>query len=447
MREKYKVVIVGAGPAGLFAAYELVNRGIENIAIVEKGKKVSERKPEDVMYGVGGAGLFSDGKLNFTPKRFKTDLMEFLPLPEAEKLIDEIEKIFDKFGVDEPSSPSDLKKAEELRSSAQKMGLNLLLIKEKHLGSDKLPKYIGNFEKYLEEKRVEFLIEKEVEEVLVSERTVKGIKLTSGEEILAEKVILCPGRGGNSWLTKELKTLGILMEQKGIEIGVRVEVQEEILKSITSILYDPPIFLRTESFDDLVETFCTNPGGFVAVENYKDFVCVNGHSRKDSHSKNSNFALLVKINLTEPVTDTLAYGEDICRLANCIGGGKPLLQRYADFRRYHRSTWERLSKSDTEPTLKEVTPGDISMALPYRIVTDLSEALERINKLIPGLTNDSTLLYAPEVKFFSVRPKVNKSLETGIKGLFVAGDGAGVSGNIVGAAATGMIAARGIVQK
>jgi len=445
MKDKQQVIIIGAGPAGLFAAYELAKNGVERILVIEKGKSVKARKVNDTMYGVGGAGLYSDGKLNLTPKRFKTDLTEFLPLSEAEDLVEYIDRIFIDLGVDEPCFPTDAQKAEELRATAKKMGLSLLVFKEKHLGSDKLPQYIDRFESFLKKQGVTFLVEKEVKNILVENGKVAGVKLTNGEEILAKKLIACPGRGGNLWLTSELERFKVPLEQKGIEIGVRIEVPEEILENLTSIIYDPPIFLRTESFDDLVETFCTNPRGFVAQENYKDFVCVNGHACKDSHSENSNFALLVKISLTEPVTDTIAYGESICRLANCIGGGKPLLQRYADFRRHHRSTWERISQCDTEPTFKEVTPGDICMAFPHRVVMDLSEALERLNMLIPGLTRDSTLLYAPEAKFFSVRPKINRQLETPVKGLFVAGDGAGVSGNIVGAAATGIIAARGIL--
>lgn len=440
------MAIVGAGPAGLFAAYELVKNGVKNIAVIEKGKSVGKRQPKDVMYGVGGAGLFSDGKLILSPKRFKTDLTEFLPVSEAEDIVNYIDKIFSSFGVNEPYSPPNFQKAEELRATAKKIGLNMLLCREKHLGSDKLPKYIGKFEDYLESQGVRFFLEEEIDNILADDKKVLGLKTIKGKEILAEKLIVAPGRGGNGWLTRQLAKLGVALEQKGIEIGIRVEVPEEILENLTSVIYDPPIFLRTESFDDLVETFCTNPRGFVAQENYKDFVCVNGHACKDSHSKNSNFALLVKINLTEPVTDTIAYGESICRLANCIGGGKPLLQRYADFRRHHRSTWERISQCDTEPTLKEVTPGDICMAFPHRVVTDLNEALDRLSKLVPGLTSDSTLLYAPEAKFFSVRPKIDNQMETPIKGLYVAGDGAGVSGNIVGAAATGIIAARGITK-
>ncbi|MDP2860483.1 MAG: FAD-dependent oxidoreductase [bacterium] len=443
----YDCLIVGAGPAGLFAAYTLVEKGFKKVAVIDKGKSVKERKPENTMYGVGGAGLFSDGKLNLTPKRFKTDLTEFLPLSEAEKLIEKIEAVLTDFGANEPSYPEDYKKAGEFRRNAKRLGLDLLVFREKHLGSDRLPIYIGRFENYLKKKGVTFILEEEAEKILTDKGKVEGVELAGGRKVFASSLIVAPGRGGNTWLTKQLETLGVKTEQKGIEIGVRVEVPEEVLGELTDIIYDPPIFLRTDSFDDLVEVFCTNPKGFVVQENYKDFACVNGHACKNNHSQNSNFALLVKVNLTEPVTDTISYGENICRLAMTIGGGKPLLQRFADFKRHRRSTWERLSKSYIEPTFKEVTPGDISMAFPHRIVVNLIEALEKLNKLIPGVASDSTLLYAPEAKFFSVRPAINKSMETKISGLFVAGDGAGVSGNIVGAAATGIIAANGVAKK
>ena len=226
-----------------------------------------------------------------------------------------------------------------------------------------------------------------------------------------------------------------------------IETHAETLKEICEVIYDPTFYFCSHSFDDRLRTFCTNRTGYVAEEKYKDFVCVNGHSYSNKKSHNANFALLNKISLSEPVTNTIAYGESICKLASTIGGGKPILQRFIDLKRHHRSTWKRLEKSYVSPTLKDVTPGDISMAFPYRVVTNLVEGIEKLNKIMPGLANDSTLIYAPEVKFFSARPKVNNHLETEIKNIYVAGDGAGVSGNIVGAAATGLIAARGILGK
>lgn len=440
------MVIVGAGPAGLFAAYELQRLGLKKILLIDKGKDVAHRLPKEVLWGVGGAGLFSDGKLNFTPRLGKTDLIEFLELRKAEKLIMELEKIFRKFGMDGETYPSDMKAALKYRMAARKLGIDLQIIRQKHLGSDHLPNYIKKIEDYLRTVGVEIATGCEV--IKIRKNKDKGFELTVRRgEIVAKKILLAPGRAGNNWLTSELKNLGATLEQKAIEIGVRIETPAEVLAEICEVIYDPTFYFHSVSFDDQLRTFCTNPTGYVTIEKYKDFCCVNGHAYSNEHSENANFALLDKVSLTEPITDTIAYGESICKLASTIGDGKPILQRYADFKRHRRSTWERLSKTYVKPTLTDVTPGDIGMALPYRIVVNLVEGIEKLDQLLPGLASDSTLLYAPEVKFFSVRPKVGKNLETEIEGLFVAGDGAGISGNIVGAAATGIIAARGIARK
>jgi hypothetical protein len=247
-------------------------------------------------------------------------------------------------------------------------------------------------------------------------------------------------------LTHVARRHGIDIRYRGVEIGVRVEVPCRILDPITSVIYDPTIFIATHTYDDQVRTFCTNRRGFVVAEDYESFVCVNGHATKNERSNNSNFAFLSKVELTEPVTDTLKYGQSVGSMATTIGGGKPILQRFGDLRMGRRSTWTRIGKSYVAPTLKDVSPGDISMALPHRVVTNIIEGLTKLNLVIPGVAADSTLIYAPEIKFFSTQIITNTRLETSIKGLFVAGDGAGVAGNIVGAAATGIIAARNIVE-
>ena len=444
--KKFQIAIVGAGPAGLFAAWELLNLGVRKILLLDKGNSSFTRKPGEILWGVGGAGLYSDGKLNFTARLGKTDLTEFLDSALAEKLITEVEEIFRQFGMDGETYPTDKELAEKYRQKTKQLGFDLQIIRQKHLGSDNLPGYIRKMEEFLKAKGVEILTKCEAQELFLQKKRLVGLRTNKGI-FKAEKILLAPGRSGNNWLTKELERSGATLEQKAIEIGVRVEVPSEVLREICAVIYDPTFYLHTASFDDELRTFCTNPAGFVAEEKYKEFVCVNGHAYHQKHSGNANFALLDKVSLSEPVTDTIAYGESICKLASTIGGGKPILQRYTDFKRHRRSTWERLSKSYIEPTLKKVTPGDIGMAFPYRIVTNLVEGLEKLNEMLPGLASDSTLLYAPEVKFFSVRPRVNKNLETEIKGLFVAGDGAGVSGNIVGAAATGIIASRGMAEK
>jgi len=444
----HQVVVVGAGPAGLFACHELLLHGIHDVLLVDRGKLVQEREPgQEILFGVGGAGLFSDGKLNFAARRGKTDLTEFLPPLSAQKLIDDLEATFSHFGMDGESYPSDPDAAHELKARATKLGMNLMLVKLKHLGSDRLPGYIGRLEQHLRDGGVTFLPQTVVREVQLPDKQGTSVQTERGDTLRAQYLLLAPGRSGNQWLSDQLARLGAKLEYRAIEVGVRLEVPQEILHDITQIVYDPALFFFSRSYDDQLRTFCTNPRGFVSREDYKKFVCVNGHAYKDRHSANTNLALLYKISLSEPITNTIAYGESIAELANTIGGGKPLLQRFADFRRFRRSTWGRLRKTYVEPTLSDVTPGDIGMALPHRVLVNLLEGIERLDELIPGMASDSTLLYAPEVKFHSCRPAVDSYMETQIESVFVAGDGAGVSGNIVGAAATGVIAARRIAAK
>jgi uncharacterized FAD-dependent dehydrogenase len=444
----HQVIVVGAGPAGLFACYELLKHSVTDVLLIERGRRVADRGGHsDTLFGVGGAGLYSDGKLNFTPKRGKTDLTEFLPLAQAQELVDYLEAAFAEFGMTGKCYPSDPTEAEDLRSRAIKLGMDLLLVKQKHLGSDRLPSYIARMEQYLLDKGVTILTETLVSGVVAINGEGKGVLTEPHGTIYGRYVLLAPGRSGNQWLADQMTSMGGTLAYQPIEVGVRVEVAAEILDGITQVMYDPPIFFFSQSYDDQLRTFCTNPRGFVTQEDYKGFVCVNGHAYKSRHSENSNFALLNKISLSEPITNTIAYGESIAKLANTIGAGRPLLQRYADFRRFRRSTWSRLGKGYVNPTFDAVTPGDIGMALPHRVVVNLLEGLERLDKLVPGIASDSTLLYAPEVKFHSCRPTIDSHLETEIHNVFVAGDGAGASGNIVGAAATGVIAARRIIAR
>jgi uncharacterized FAD-dependent dehydrogenase len=233
----------------------------------------------------------------------------------------------------------------------------------------------------------------------------------------------------------------------GIDIGVRVEVPAIVMDPVTKINRDPKFHIRSRRYDDFVRTFCTNMRGFVVKEEYEDFIATNGHSLANTESENTNFAFLVHVELTEPIENTTKYARSIAKLATTIGGGKPVLQRMGDLRRGRRSTKERLVKNLVVNTLKDVTPGDISMALPHRIVMDIIEGLETLNEIIPGVTSDSTLLYAPEVKFYAMHLKVDRNMETSIKNLFAAGDGAGLSRDIVNAAATGILAAEGIIKK
>ena len=454
----FDVIIVGGGPAGLFAAHWLSEQSSLRVLLLEKGKPPLKRhcpigdhgcvhcRPCNILCGVGGAGLFSDGKLNFIHKLGKTDLTQFLGLAEACQLIDETEAIFNRYGMDGQVFPTDMDAARTIRKEARKHGIDLLLIRQKHLGSDNLPRHIEAMAREIEARGVLFHHSENVRDLLVEHGRVTGV-VTDRDTYAAESVILAPGRVGAEWMGAIAGRNGIGLSQRGIEVGVRVEVHNEIMQDLCQIIYDPTFFIRTARYDDQTRTFCTNFGGFVALENYQDFVCVNGHALMDRKSANTNFAFLSKVILTDPVEDNQAYGESIGKLATLIGGGRPILQRYGDLRRGRRSTWNRIRNSYIEPTLTNVVCGDIAMALPERILTNLVDGLERLNLVLPGVANDETLLYAPEIKFFATQVETDNHLETAVRGLFVAGDGPGVAGNIVSAAATGLIAARAIVHR
>ncbi|WP_310601057.1 FAD-dependent oxidoreductase [Desulfobulbus sp.] len=456
--QQYDVIVVGGGPAGLFAAYHLSEHTPLRILLIEKGKPSLKRtcpigekgcahcQPCNILCGIGGAGLFSDGKLNFIHKLGKTDLTQFLGIADACALIDETESIFNRFDMDGQVYPTDMEQARALRKEARKSGIELLLIRQKHLGSDNLPRHIEAMVRHMEQQGVRFHHAEAVRDILVHRGRVTGVETERGT-YRADSVVLAPGRAGAEWVAGLAGRSNIRVSQRGIEVGVRVEVHNEIMQDLCSIIYDPTFFIRTAKYDDQTRTFCTNFGGYVALENYQDFVCVNGHARSDRKSDNTNFAFLSKVVLTDPVEDNQAYGESIGKLATLIGGGKPILQRYGDLKRGRRSTWNRIRNSTIEPTLKNVVCGDIAMALPERILTNLVDGLDQLNQIIPGVANDETLLYAPEIKFFATQVDTNHELETAISGLYVAGDGPGVAGNIVSAAATGLIAAKAIAAR
>ncbi|WP_054033365.1 NAD(P)/FAD-dependent oxidoreductase [Desulfatitalea tepidiphila] len=456
---RFDVIIVGAGPAGLFAAYWLCEHSDLKVLMVDKGKPPERRqcpmkttgecrhcKPCNVLCGLGGAGLFSDGKLNYIEKLGKTDLTQFMSRSAAQTLIGETETIFNRFGMDGPVFPTDMAAAQQIRKAAKRFGIDLMIIKQKHLGSDRLPAHIAGMVDHLRARGVVIHSSEEVREIQVDHGRVVGIA-TQRKAYHAPYVILAPGRAGADWMGRVAAQFDLGVQQRGIEVGVRVEVHNDILHDLCEIIYDPTFFIQTAKYDDQTRTFCTNQGGYVALENYSRFVCVNGHAYQERKSENTNFAFLSKVVLTEPVTDNQAYGEAIGQLATLIGGGRPILQRFGDLKRGRRSTWHRIEKGYIRPTLTNVVCGDIAMALPERILTNLIEGLEQLNRVVAGVSNDETLLYAPEIKFFATQVETDAHLETKVHGLYVAGDGPGVAGNIVSAAATGLMPAKAILTK
>ena len=445
MKKEHDVIIIGAGPAGMFAANELIGHNLD-ILIVDQGKDVKDRNG-DIMSGVGGAGAFSDGTLNLRPD-IGGNLSEITGDHDlAWRLVRDVDKTFLKFGAPRKLYGVNKGRVMDLKRKAASVGIEFIEIQQRHIGSDNTPRVVGNFEKHLRDSGIDFLLDTRVEDFIIKDNLCEGIKLKNGKSIKAKYTIVAPGRVGAYWMNKLSEKHGIKARFGPIDVGVRVEVSSIIMDPIIEINRDPKFHIRTQRYDDFVRTFCTNYGGFVVKESYDDVVGVNGHSLRGKESENTNFAFLVRVSLTEPVENTIEYGKSIAKLATTIGGGKPILQRIGDLRRGRRSHRKRILQNQVQPTFKDYTPGDISMALPHRIVTDIIEGLEKLNEVIPGVTSDHTLLYAPEIKFYATQLQVDKNMQTTVKNLFAAGDGAGLSRGIITAAATGILAGRGILRK
>ncbi len=455
----WDVIIIGAGPAGMCAANELADRGI-SVLVIDRGRDIKERhcpmeeagkcaqcKQCDIMCGVGGAGTFSDGTLNLRPD-IGGDLAAITGDNQAAwALVDYVDGLFLKYGAPERLYTADGAQVERLKRSAASVGVHFIEISQRHMGSDNAPRIIENFENDLKSRGTVFRLNAQVRDLLIEDNTCTGVLLEHGEKLSSRFTLLCPGRIGGEWVNTLVKRHGMDAKHGAIDIGVRVEVPSIIMDHITKINHDPKFHIRTKRYDDFVRTFCTNEHGFVVKERYEGFIGTNGHSLKSRRSDNTNFAFLVRTELTEPLEDTTRYGKSVSKLATTIGGGNPILQRMGDLRRGQRSTWSRIRRNPVKNTLEDVTPGDISMAMPHRIVMDIIEGLEKLNEVIPGVASDSTLLYAPEVKFYAMELQVSQELATSTKGLYAAGDGTGLSRDIINAAATGVIAGRAIRQQ
>jgi uncharacterized FAD-dependent dehydrogenase len=455
----WDVIIIGAGPAGMCAANELADRGI-GVLVIDRGRDIKERhcpmeeigkcaqcKQCDIMCGVGGAGTFSDGTLNLRPD-IGGDLAAITgDNAAAWALVDHVDGLFLKYGAPERLYTADGAQVEKLKRGAASVGVHFIEIPQRHMGSDNAPRIIENFENDLKSRGTVFQLNAQVRDLLIEDNTCTGVLLEHGETVSSRFTLLCPGRIGGEWVNTLVKRHGIDAKHGAIDIGVRVEVPSIIMDHITKINHDPKFHIRTKRYDDFVRTFCTNEHGFVVKERYEGFIGTNGHSLKSRRSDNTNFAFLVRTELTEPLEDTTRYGKSVSKLATTIGGGNPILQRMGDLRRGQRSTWSRIRRNPVKNTLEDVTPGDISMAMPHRIVMDIIEGLEKLNEVIPGVASDSTLLYAPEVKFYAMELQVSQELATSTRGLYAAGDGTGLSRDIINAAATGVIAGRAILQQ
>lgn len=447
MSAKKHVIIVGAGPAGIFTALELSKNNSVQVTIIDKGKDLDKRlksSADGIYCGWGGAGAFSDGKLNFSTETGGW-LSDYIDEKDLSKIIEKVDNIFLKYGAPEKVYGVDEDRILKIMRDAAKADFRLIPSKLRHLGTDLCHKILQNIRADLE-KNVNIMMETEVKNVLIENGHVKGVLTAYDKRINSDFVVLAPGRSGADWLKREADRLGLSSSVNPVDLGVRVEVPAEVLEPLTSVLYEPKLVYYSKSFDDKVRTFCVNPYGYVVEEKINDLITVNGHSYQNKKSENTNFAVLVSTQFTEPFKDPIAYGKYIAKLANLLVNGV-MIQRLGDLEIGRRSTEERISRSIVTPTLKTARPGDLSFVLPGRYLTDIKEMLKALDKLAPGVYSNHTLLYGIEVKFYSSRLKLSNCLETEIKNLFTIGDGAGVSRGLVQAAASGLIVANEIQKR
>ena len=453
--KNYDVIIIGAGPGGIFSAYELISRNPElKIVIFESGKMLSERKcPIDgkkikkcincehcsIMSGFGGAGAFSDGKYNIT-NEFGGNLHEYIGKDEALALMNYVDGINASFGGDKTrlytTANSDIKRL------CLQNGLHLLDASVRHLGTDINYEVLTNMYDYLKD-RMEFRFLTPVEAIKAVDGGYEVI--TGYDSVIGSKCIVSVGRSGSKWMEQVCRDLDLPTLSNRVDIGVRVELPAEVFSHITDQVYESKIVYKTQQYQDLVRTFCMNPKGAVVNENTNGIITVNGHSYEDPalQTANTNFALLVSKHFTEPFKDSNGYGESIARLSNMLGGGV-ILQRFGDLIRGQRSTEKRISKSFVTPTL-QATPGDLSLVMPKRILDGIIEMIYALDKIAPGTADGDTLLYGVEVKFYNMEVKLDENLETAHKGLYVIGDGSGVTHSLSHASASGVYVARHIL--
>ena len=460
--EKYDVIIIGAGPSGIFCAYELMQQKPDlKVLMIEKGRAIEQRNcpkrvtkkcvgcvPCSITTGFAGAGAFSDGKLSLSPD-VGGNLPEILGYDKTIELINEADKIYLKFGADtKVYGIDDYESIENIRAKAIRANLKLIECPIRHLGTEEGYKIYTKLQHHLQAQGVEIKFMTMVKDIIIEDGCAKGVITDKGDTYYADEVVAGVGREGSEWFSKLCKEHNIDTKVGTVDVGVRVEVRDEIMKELNEKLYEAKLVYYTPTFDDKVRVFCSNPSGEVATEYYDDgLAVVNGHAYKSKEfkTKNTNFALLVSKNFTSPFKSPIKYGKYIAQLGNMLCDGKILLQRYGDFKRGRRTTEERLVRNNITPTLKDAVPGDLSLVFPHRIMVDIAEMIEALDKVTPGIASDETLLYGVEVKFYSNKVMVNSDFETNIKGLRAMGDGASVTRGLQQASANGISVARSII--
>jgi uncharacterized FAD-dependent dehydrogenase len=442
---KYDVLIVGAGPAGIFAALQLVKQGGISVCIIDRGPDIDQRdRKTGLLSGWGGAGAFSDGKITLSPE-VGGQLVNLMPEGEVRKLLRQIDEMWLDYSGPLKLYGTDSDEVAAIGQRAQLAGMRLVHSEVRHLGTEICPQVLTRMRDHLREK-IEVRMNAPVAELLVEDGKVRGVKTESGETIEAEYVIAAPGRVGSDWLAHEAGRLEIKTMTNPVDIGVRVEIPSAVMKDLCDVVYEPKLVYYSHAFDDKVRSFCVCPNGEVVIERHDGVTSVNGHSYARKQTSNTNFALLVSTSFTEPFHEPITYGRYVASLANLLADGV-IVQRLGDLESGRRSTGARIERGLTEPSLTAAVPGDLSFVLPYRHLSGILEMLHALDKLAPGVASKHTLLYGVEVKFYSSRLELSDKLETKIDNLFAVGDGAGVTRGLAQASASGVIAAREIMSR
>ncbi len=458
MPSSYDVIIIGSGPAGIFAALELIKKRNLKILMIEKGSDISERACPmvesdipcvqcalcSILCGWGGAGAYSDGKLTLTPE-FGGRLKDYISESDLSSFIDYVDSLYLSFGAGGAVHGEDNTALSRLKKKSAGYNLELLPARIRHIGTDLCKEVLRNIRGHLNGK-IDMLFDTPVSRIMNSNGSVSGVMTADGRIYDAKHVIAAVGREGSSWLSAEAKRLGLSLQKNPVDIGVRVELPAHIMKDITDIAYEGKFIYLSRRFKDRVRTFCMNPYGEVVKEYSEGIYSVNGHSYKNRKTENTNFALLVSTDFTKPFDDPISYGKYIAGLANLLGGGV-IVQRLGDLKMGRRSTPERIAESSVRPTLEDSTPGDLSFVLPYRHLHNITEMLEALDNVAPGVNSGDTLLYGVEVKFYSMKLKLTSGLETEVRNLYAVGDGAGVTRGLIQASISGVVAAREVLKR
>lgn len=471
MAADYDVVIVGAGPAGLYAAYEFTRKAPDlRVLLMDKGMEAKYRhcpimegktdkcppanKIKDyascwpacgIINGAGGAGSFSDGKFNITSE-FGGFLTDFLPPSKVLELIRYVDEINLFHGAPGSITDPTTQAVSAIERRAIGAGLKLLRAQVRHIGTDRNLELMTSIFAYLGE-HIEMRFRSFVEELVTKDGAVCGVKIRGGEVIEAKHVIMAPGRDGATWLSELFRRHKLKMSNNQVDIGVRVETSNVVMQEINEHLYEGKFIFHSPSTGLRVRTFCSNPSGHVVVENHTGIMAANGHAYKDPAlgSHNTNFAILVSHRFTEPFDRPNEFARQICAHANALSDGSIMVQKYGDILKGRRSTPARLAEGFIEPTFKEAVPGDLGLVLPYKTMVALQEMVEALNHVTPGIASEHTLFYGVEAKFYASRADVDAQLQTSIRGLYCAGDGPGISRGISQAASSGVYVARNIL--